>query len=113
MATNAATQWNHAVPLGHTQYENERPRAASASRGGNYTYNDSSYAYGSVGKRPSNNNMRGDNEGQRSRKRAGYIVTSSEKSRSKRWSKLVCAFVSHAGLVVLDLEQVNDQPVDQ
>jgi hypothetical protein len=67
MATNAATQWSHAVPLGHTQYENDRPRAASASRGANHPYNDSNYAYGGVGKRPSNNNMRGDNEGQRSR----------------------------------------------
>ena len=65
MATNVAAQWNHAVPLGH---ENHRPRAASASRGANYTHQDSSnYAYGSVGKRPSNTNMRGDNEGQRSR----------------------------------------------
>lgn len=67
MATNVTTQWNHAVPLGHAQQENDRSRAASASRGGNYTQQDSNYAYGSVGKRPSNTNMRGDNEGQRSR----------------------------------------------
>ena len=65
MATNVTTQWNHAVPLDHN---NHRPRAESASRGANYTYQESSnYAYGSVSKRPSNTNMRGDNEGQRSR----------------------------------------------
>ncbi|KAM0706383.1 hypothetical protein Q7P35_005709 [Cladosporium inversicolor] len=66
MAANVTTQWNHAVPLGH---ENHRPRAASASsRGANYSHQDSSnYAYGGVSKRPSNTNMRGDNEGQRSR----------------------------------------------
>lgn len=67
MATNATAQWNHAVPLGHSQHENDRSRAASASRGGNYSQQDSNYAYGSVGKRPSNNNMRGDHDGQRSR----------------------------------------------
>lgn len=68
MATNVTAQWNHAVPLGNSQYENDRPRATSASRGPNYAHQDSSnYAYGSVGKRSSNTNMRGDNEGQRSR----------------------------------------------
>ena len=68
MATHAGAQWNHAVPLDHVQHENHFPRSASASRGGNYSYQDSSnYAYGNVGKRPSNTNMRGENEGQRSR----------------------------------------------
>lgn len=65
MATDAAAQWNNAVPLDH---ENEYPRSASAARGRNYAYQESSnYAYGSVGKRPSNSAMRGDGEGQRSR----------------------------------------------
>lgn len=68
MATHAGAQWNHAVPLDHVQHENYYPRSTSASRGANYSYQDSSnYAYGSVGKRPSNTNMRGDNDGQRSR----------------------------------------------
>lgn len=68
MATHAGAQWNHAVPFDHVQHENHFPRSASASRGANYTYQDSSnYAYGNVAKRPSNTNMRGDNEGQRSR----------------------------------------------
>jgi hypothetical protein len=67
MAANATAQWNHAAPRGHTQYENDNPRARSTSRGGNYTHQDSNHAYGSLSKRPSTANMRGDHEGQQSR----------------------------------------------
>ena len=56
------------MPLDHEQHENHFPRAASATRGASHTYQESpAYSYGSVGKRPSNTNMRADGDGQRSR----------------------------------------------
>lgn len=71
MATNAAAQWSHAVPLDHAQ-ENDYPRASSGSRTGHYAYQDTTnYSYGSVGKRPSHSNMRGDSDSERSRRPSG------------------------------------------
>lgn len=54
------------MPLDHAQHENEHPRAASGTRATSYAHQD--YVHGSVGKRPSNSNMRGDGDGQRSRR---------------------------------------------
>jgi hypothetical protein len=67
MASNVVAQWSNAVPL-HEQHENQYPRAAGSTRGASHTYQESpNYAYGSVGKRPSNTNMRAEGNGQRSR----------------------------------------------
>lgn len=83
MAANAANQWSHTVPLDQAQHENEYPR--TASRTGNRAYQDTSnYAYGTVGKRPSDSNMRGDGDSSRSRRPSGVSSQSVPRKRSAK-----------------------------
>ncbi|KAM0719633.1 hypothetical protein Q7P37_003764 [Cladosporium fusiforme] len=80
MSTNVAAEWSHAVPLDHAQHENEHPRAPSSTRAANYAQQE--YAHGTVGKRPSNSNMRGNNDGQRSRRPSAPSTQSVPRKRS-------------------------------